>query len=276
MNNQAMEQVVDQGIHHSSLSNIASDWIAQRILDGSIAPGQKVTEVWLADQMGISRSPVREALRLLSRDGLVVIEPRRGARVGELDAKHAEDLYASRLIVEPRCTRLAVEAMHSTRRRQLETLLSRMEQTQQANDASGYVTALQEYSLKLLDGCPNRILFGLAETTWRGSLRYWNLLVRGRSDYIEQSLFSNGAVHEAALQGDAAGAERLVATLLETSRKELKLRLNNLPPPGDHRLAAPPDWPPAGTCPPSRRRSASGACTADESPLARVNHKEVP
>jgi DNA-binding GntR family transcriptional regulator len=158
------------GFRHASLASIASDWIAQKILDGSIAPGEKITEDGLANQLGISRSPIREALRDLSRDGLVIIEPRRGARVGELDRKHAEDLYVCRLMIEPPCIRIAVEAMKADRAKQLQALYARMCDMAEADDATQYVAALKDYNLALLDGCPNRLLFGLAETSWRGSL----------------------------------------------------------------------------------------------------------
>ena len=219
----------DQRVRHSSLASIASDWIAQNILDGSIAPGQKITEDGLASQMGISRSPVREALRELSRDGLVIIEPRRGARVGELDRKHAEDLYVCRLMIEPPCIRHAVEAMEPARADQLEALFSRMRATAEAQDATQYVAALKDYNLAMLDSCPNRILFSLAETSWRGSLRYWNLLVRGRGDYVEQSLQANGAVHAAAMKGDAVKAEKVAAKVLQRSGAELSRLLRNVP-----------------------------------------------
>jgi DNA-binding GntR family transcriptional regulator len=217
------------GFRHASLASIASDWIAQNILDGSIAPGEKITEDGLANQLGISRSPIREALRELSRDGLVIIEPRRGARVGELDRKHAEDLYVCRLMIEPPCIRFAVEAMEADRAEQLQALYARMCDMAEADDATQYVAALKDYNLALLDGCPNRLLFGLAETSWRGSLRYWNLLVRGRSDYMAQSLQRNGAVHAAAMKGDAARAERVAAKVLQSSGAELRRLLRNVP-----------------------------------------------
>jgi len=218
----------DQAIQHTSLSNLASDWIAQRILEGSIAPGQKITELWLAEQMGISRSPVREALRFLSRDGLVVLQPRRGARVGQLDRAHAEDLYACRLMVEPPAIRLAVEALDDPRRQQLDRLFGQMRKLRENNDATGYVSVLQEYNLKMIELCPNKILFSLAETTWRGSLRYWNLLVRGREDYIGQSLIRNESIHTAAMAGNGPAAEQRAAVLLEKSRDELRTLLSNL------------------------------------------------
>lgn len=223
-----MSATDDQALHHSSLSNLATDWIAQRILEGSIAPGQKITEIWLAEQMGISRSPVREALRFLSRDGLVVLEPRRGARVGQLDRRHAEDLYACRLMVEPACIRLAVQALDEPGRKQLDAVFTRMRKLREVNDATGYVSVLQEYNLKTIELCPNRILLNLAETTWRGSLRYWNLLVRGREDYIGESLSRNEAIHVAALAGDAEGAEQMAVAVLEKSREELGTLLSNL------------------------------------------------
>ena len=96
---------------HPSLAASAADWIADRILQGGISPGEKLTETGLADLMGISRSPVREALRELSRGGLITIEPRRGAFVAELDAGHAAELYVCRLMLEPTCVGLSVGAM---------------------------------------------------------------------------------------------------------------------------------------------------------------------
>ena len=219
----------ESGVEHASLANLASDWIAKRILDGSIAPGQKIAEIWLAEQMGISRSPVREALRFLARDGLVVIEPRRGARVGQLDHKHAEDLYACRLMIEPAAIRLATESLNDTSRRELDDYFSAMVAMSEAKDgATGYVNRLQDYNRKTFDLCPNRILVDMAETTWRGSLRYWNLLVRGRGDYIAQSLDRNGAVHAAMMSGDADGAERELTALLSASRDELRTLMSRL------------------------------------------------
>lgn len=224
----SVNSATPQIIRHASLASIASDWIAEHILDGTIAPGQKITEDGLASQMGISRSPVREALRELSRDGLVIIEPRKGARVGELDRKHAEDLYVCRLMIEPPCIRLAVEFMEAERAAQLDALFTRMREMAEAQDATQYVAALKNYNLAMLDGCPNRILFGLAETSWRGSLRYWNLLVRGRDDYIEQSLEANGAVHAAAMKRDAAKAEKVAAKMLQRNGVELSRLLTKL------------------------------------------------
>src|ERR1700678_3467205 len=88
-------------LRHDSLARGAADWIAAHIISGEIKPGEKLTETGLADRMGISRSPVREALQALSRDGLISVDPRRGARVNSLNGRDVADLYTCRLLIEP-------------------------------------------------------------------------------------------------------------------------------------------------------------------------------
>ena len=64
---------------HKPLRELVYEQLKNQILEGKIAPGTRMMEVNLAEEMGVSRTPVREAIRKLEKDGLVVIEPRRGA-----------------------------------------------------------------------------------------------------------------------------------------------------------------------------------------------------
>src|SRR4051794_41172042 len=88
---------------HKPLSRTVADWLAERIISGETAPGTRLTEPRIAELAGVSRSPVREALRLLASEGLVEITPRHGAHVAHVGARNARDLYACRLLLEPRC-----------------------------------------------------------------------------------------------------------------------------------------------------------------------------
>jgi DNA-binding GntR family transcriptional regulator len=214
---------------HASLAKIAQDWIAAQIIEGHIKPGEKLAEVSLAEQMGISRSPVREALRSLSGQGLIVVEPRRGAFVAELDAEHAANLYVCRLLIEPACVREAVRGIDDDALARLEATFEEMGAAAGAVDSEAYVRALTNYNQQLLDACPNRILFGYAESTWRNSLRYWALLVRHSGSYSGQSLRRNGKVHAAVRKRDADKAERAATELLQWSRQELLSVLSKLP-----------------------------------------------
>ena len=102
-------------LRHDSLARGAADWIAEHIISGEIKPGEKLTETGLAERMGISRSPVREALQALSREGLIILEPRRGAYVSELNARDVRDLYACRLLIEPSCAAQAAPCRSPSR-----------------------------------------------------------------------------------------------------------------------------------------------------------------
>jgi DNA-binding GntR family transcriptional regulator len=75
---------------------VAVDALRAAILDGQLAPGRRLKEIPLAEQLGISRGPIREALRLLERDGLIELIPNRGAVVPEVKALDVLEVYALR------------------------------------------------------------------------------------------------------------------------------------------------------------------------------------
>jgi DNA-binding GntR family transcriptional regulator len=85
---------------YPNLTELAYLHIKQYILEGSFSEGSKLTEDTLAAQLGISKSPVREALNRLESEGLVSIEPRRGAYVRRFSLREACDLYSLREVLE--------------------------------------------------------------------------------------------------------------------------------------------------------------------------------
>jgi DNA-binding GntR family transcriptional regulator len=80
------------------------------ILDGSLQPGERLVEDRLAQQLGVSRNPIREAMRVLEAEGFLDVTSRRGAFVAKLSARQAEDLFHVRLALEPLGARLAAAA----------------------------------------------------------------------------------------------------------------------------------------------------------------------
>lgn len=77
------------------------------ILDGSLQPGERLVEDRIAQQLGVSRNPIREAMRVLEAEGFLDVAVRRGAFVAKLSAQQAEDLFNVRLALEPLGARLA-------------------------------------------------------------------------------------------------------------------------------------------------------------------------
>jgi DNA-binding GntR family transcriptional regulator len=224
---------VGEVLRHDSLARSAADWIAAHIISGDIKPGEKLTETSLAERMGISRSPVREALQALSRDGLITVEPRRGARVNTLDAQDAADLYACRLLLEPPCIALAAAALTDATAAQLDSTFQRMTAAVAARDPMEYVDALKDYNWALIAACPNRPLSDYAQGSWRSALRYWDLLVRGSGDYPAESLARNEKLHAAIRARAAADARQAATDILEHGRDALLPILGHLSP-GEH------------------------------------------
>jgi DNA-binding GntR family transcriptional regulator len=92
---------------HRTLREVAADEIRQMIISGELAPGERLFEDRLAEQLGVSRNPVREALRALEGTGLVEVVPRRGAYVSRLEAPRARQLLELRQVLEAYAAELA-------------------------------------------------------------------------------------------------------------------------------------------------------------------------
>ena len=86
----------------------ATSALRAAILQGALAPGQRLRQVDLAAQLGVSRIPLRDAFRRLEAEGLVYIDGRRGARVATLTADEVSEIYETRIMLEVHCIRLAV------------------------------------------------------------------------------------------------------------------------------------------------------------------------
>lgn len=83
--------------------------LRDRILDGDLAPGARLTERALVEEHGVSRPTVRSALGRLAGEGLVILEPHRGARVNKLEAEQLHDLFQLRTALEVEASRIALE-----------------------------------------------------------------------------------------------------------------------------------------------------------------------
>jgi DNA-binding GntR family transcriptional regulator len=114
----------------------ARDELREAILAGSLPPGARLRAEPLAERLQTSRTPVREALILLAREGLVDIEPRRGAVVRQFDAADLADLYDVRALIEPYAARRAATRIATRELAQLADLCDRAGARGAADDAA--------------------------------------------------------------------------------------------------------------------------------------------
>lgn len=96
-------------ISYSGLSEEVTTRLRERILSGQLEDGERIVEQDLANEFGLSRGPIRDALRQLEDEGLIVREPRRGARVASLTASDVQEILAIREAIEPVAVRFLIE-----------------------------------------------------------------------------------------------------------------------------------------------------------------------
>jgi DNA-binding GntR family transcriptional regulator len=153
------------------MSNLKSHAIyralRERILSNDIDPGTRLVMRDVANQYRASDIPVREALRMLERDGLVETAPYRGARVTTLTAKEVEETYFIRSHLESIATGLAAERITDTELVQLEQLMSEMSDAVEAQDGPRFSDLNLEFHRTIVASCGNEMLRELTLDIWQ-------------------------------------------------------------------------------------------------------------
>jgi DNA-binding GntR family transcriptional regulator len=119
--------------------------IKKIILNGDLKPGDRLNEVQLSEALQISRSPVREAIQRLVKEGLVVLVPRKGAFIRKLAVKEVEDLFETRVTLETKAASLAAQRASESQLNKFSSLLDRTESALKNEESNKY--ALGFYSL---------------------------------------------------------------------------------------------------------------------------------
>jgi DNA-binding GntR family transcriptional regulator len=120
-------------------------YLRECILDGTLIPGTKLSQVALAEQLGVSRTPLREVLRMLQEEGLVEIEPNQRTRVAGLDPHELDDIYASRILMETLALSMTMGSFEATDRKAAGRLLAAMRRAAKTGDFAGWFAAHASY-----------------------------------------------------------------------------------------------------------------------------------
>ena len=148
------------------------DALRDAIIAGRLKPGERIRERELVSLLGVSRSPLREAIRILETEGLITSLAHRGARVSELSATDLHDMLDVRIMLESFAARLFIERLD-------EAVLRAMEEQVERSRAPGYQVDLQanfdlglEFHDLLVGACGNRKVVQLHENLKRHQTRY--------------------------------------------------------------------------------------------------------
>jgi DNA-binding GntR family transcriptional regulator len=120
-------------------------YLRECILDGTLTPGTKLSQVSLAEQLGISRTPLREVLRMLQEEGLVETEPNQRTRIAGLDAEELDGVYSSRILLETLAVSMTIGKISVQGRKDAKRLLTAMRRASKTGDFSAWFAAHADY-----------------------------------------------------------------------------------------------------------------------------------
>lgn len=166
-----------------------------RILAGQLGPGQVLSQVGLAEELGISRTPLREALRMLQEEGLVVAEHNRRMRVAGFDADELEAVYASRILLESLGVSVSAPRFTAEDLAGMTSLLADMRGALEAGDLWAWEARHQRFHRLLFSRVPRQLAAGIQRSFERGE-RYRVIYYRVRGGSPRTASLAD-AEHEA-------------------------------------------------------------------------------
>jgi len=205
----------------ASLADQAYEGLLAAIGSGRLRPGERVRETALAEELGISRTPIREALQRLARDGLVQLDARNGARIAELSLGAIQELYDVREILEGSTARLAALGATPNDLQRLNAILAK-EEAHLDNPAT--LAKLNKlYHQTLCEAANNRYLTS-AVAAFSTTLLLLGPTTLGANHRAGESHAEHRAVVDAVAAGDAARAEALMRGHIRRAR-EIRLAM---------------------------------------------------
>src|ERR1700716_3407183 len=120
-------------------------YLRECILDGTLTPGTKLSQVSLAKQLGISRTPLREVLRMLQKGGLGESEPKQPPRLSGRAPQELDDVYASRILLETLALSMTIGNFGAASRKEAKRLLAAMRRAARTGDFGAWFAAHADY-----------------------------------------------------------------------------------------------------------------------------------
>ncbi|HXE39030.1 MAG TPA: GntR family transcriptional regulator [Azonexus sp.] len=204
----------------TALYQEVAERLRQRIFNHELTPGTWIDEQKLAEQYGISRTPLREALKVLASEGVVELKPRRGCYVTEISRQDMDDIFPLMAMLEGRCALEAVRRAKPADLRALKAIHERLEVAAKDGRIDAFFEANQEFHRLIQELANNRWLLSVIQDLRKvlKLSRLHSLSLEGR---LQQSLEEHRAIMAAFEANDAEQAEKHMQDHLLSSRQAL-------------------------------------------------------
>ncbi|MCE1238923.1 MAG: GntR family transcriptional regulator [Azonexaceae bacterium] len=204
----------------TALYQEVAERLRQRIFAHELTPGTWIDEQKLAEQYGISRTPLREALKVLASEGLVELKPRRGCYVTEISRQDLDDIFPLMAMLEGRCAAEAVAKAGAGDIEALKEIHERLEAAARDGRIDAFFEANQEFHRKIQELSGNRWLLSVIQDLRKvlKLSRLHSLSLEGR---LQQSLDEHRRIVAALSTRNAEEAEKLMHDHLLSGREAL-------------------------------------------------------
>ena len=204
----------------TALYQEVAERLRQRIFAHELTPGTWIDEQKLAEQYGISRTPLREALKVLASEGLVTLKPRRGCYVTEISERDLDEVFSVMSMLEGECARTSATKASAADLERLRAIHADLENAAAAGDIDGFFEANQAFHQEVQHIAGNRWLTQ-AITDLRKVIklsRHHSLFSDGR---LRQSLAEHRGLLDALSRRDVARSEQLMREHISSGRQAL-------------------------------------------------------
>ena len=201
----------------ATLTNRALKEIRAAIRNGKLKPGERLVEMQLAEEMQISRFPIREALRYLEKEGLVETKPFKGTHVARFTERDMEELYSLRSSLEELAVRILIENLDEKKIKMLETIIQSMQKASQTGNIDQMISEDLRFHQTVCELSGHRKLLGVWQTLESQLQVFLNI----EKDFFETA-YQYVATHDPIMQ---AIKNRNVETAEKAIREHLGLAM---------------------------------------------------
>ena len=202
------------------LRDVVFNTLRKAILTGELKPGERLMEIHLANRLGVSRTPIREAIRKLELEGLVIMIPRRGAEVAQITEKSLKDVLEVRRALDALCVELACDRIDEEATQQLKKACEEFERATETKDATTIAKADVELHDIIVRATGNQRLIQLINNLSEQMYRYRFEYIKDEKGH-ENLVNEHRMIYESIQQGDKEKAARAARLHIDNQEKSI-------------------------------------------------------
>ncbi|HEY3423344.1 MAG TPA: GntR family transcriptional regulator [Negativicutes bacterium] len=210
---------------YQPLREVVCETLRAAIVEGVLKPGERLMEIQLAEELGVSRTPVREAIRKLELEGFVVMVPRRGTYVADLSIRDVNEVYEVRTALDILAAGLAAERITEEELEQMERILVQIGKYIEEGNMEAIVDADGQFHDILYQASRNDRLVGIINNL-REQLTRFRSISMAYPGRLKNTLEEHSRLVEAIAMRDADLAKRLAAEHMENAEQTLLQDMN--------------------------------------------------